>query len=567
MTQPDTGPTPDAEAGAASPLSIWAKMRARFSPDIVAVVAGTVAFGAACLAFLVITPTYFGPDETYHVDRVIAAEHGQIVLRPEAINVSLGARGIESTYIASYMHGGNSWASYHSIPRAQRPSVNALGGNSRSPARDVSNYETQHPPLYYAVMGGLVRLWPNADAMAGDKFVMLLRVFNILLMMTLPLLFWLSARWFLGDNPISRSAAFLPLLIPGLARSASTVNNDNLVIPLGALALALAIRVFMGDRTVRTAVVIAVTATAGMLTKFNVIVVLWTIPVAYFVQYRRTRALPSRQVFVALGAGAVASSIWWVHNYVAYGAIQPSAWGSQFARAQGPPRGNIPIDYHYFWNNMYLTVASRFWGALGLLEPPKLPHDMMLALTIALFLLPFVTFAAVRGRRSVFAVVLAAPVLAQLSVIVQGYLHFRHYLAIPGIQGRYVYPAVFGVLVSFAVGAVLLLRKYSSWAPLLIFAIGTIVSGAGIFKLTEYTWLPRGQVLRPSDLRSAWRSLASFSPLGIRGLLALVAFGSLLFAVAVVGCVYSCWSTRRERYGWAELRGPSPEPRALAPAA
>lgn len=531
-----------------------------------AVVAGTLAFGAACLAFLIITPTLFGPDETYHVDRVIAAEHGQIVLRPEAINVSAGARGIEATYVPTYLRGGQSLAAYHSIPRAQRPSVKALGGNSRSPDSDVSNYETQHPPFYYAVMGGLVHLWPGADGLAGDKFVMLLRLFNVLMMLTLPLLFWLSAKWLFGDNPLSRSAPFLPLLVPGLARSASTVNNDNLAIPLGALGLALAIRVLRGDRSLRTAVLIAATATAGMLTKFNVIVVLWTIPVAYFIQYRRTRRVPSRQVFVALGVGAIASGAWWVHNYIAYGKVQPSAWGSQFALAQGPPRGNIPIDYHYFWHNLYLTVASRFWGALGLLEPPKLPHDTLMVLTAALFALPFVTFAAARGRRWDFALILAAPVVAQISVILEGYAHFRHYLSIPGVQGRYVYPAVFGVLVSFAVGAVLVLRKYSNWAPLLIFGVGTLVTLQGVFKLTEYAWVLRGFKLHPGTVRAAWRALASFSPLGIRALEAVVAFGGLLFAVALAGCVYSSWMTRRTRYGWAELRGERPAALAEDPA-
>jgi hypothetical protein len=76
-----------------------------------AALAATFAFAGMCLGFLINTPTLLGPDEVYHFDRVIAAEHGQIVLAPEAINTSMGARGIEHTYVFSYMRrGGKSQA-------------------------------------------------------------------------------------------------------------------------------------------------------------------------------------------------------------------------------------------------------------------------------------------------------------------------------------------------------------------------------------------------------------------------------------------------------------------------
>jgi 4-amino-4-deoxy-L-arabinose transferase-like glycosyltransferase len=557
-------PGPDDAAGPSSsapPTTTAAPRRRWYASSAVAVIAATVAFAAVCLGFLINTPTLLGPDEVYHFDRVVAAEHGQIVLKPGAINVSRGARGIEHTYVKSYMHRYNtpSWAQFKPIPRVQRPSLDALGGNARSPKRDVANYETQHPPLYYGLMGGLVRLWPGADAMAGDKFVLLVRTFNVLLMLTLPVLFWLSAKWLLGDNPAARAAAFLPLLVPGLARCAATVNNDNLAIPVGSLAVALCIRVLRGDRSLRTALLIAVTCLAGTLTKSTVVFVLWLVPVAYILQWVRDRAWPSRPVAITLGTGAVASAAWWVHNYIAYGAVQPNAWGSQFARAQGRPRGSIPIDYGHFFNTLYLAVASRFWGALGLLEPPKLPHDMLVLLTVAIVVLPFVTAAALRGRRTVFLLILAVPVTEQLMVILQAFLHYRHYLAIPGIQGRYVYPGVFGALLPFAVGAVLLLRRHSAWAPLLIMATGFVVSGWALYTSAEFTWLHRGVRLVPSNWHRAFTTLAGFYPLGHKTLLALMSLAVLMVAASVAACAVGCWTRRGERYGWAELRGSVPD--------
>lgn len=561
--EPAPSPDPDGESGTPSattqtapePASKW------YAGPAVAVIAATVAFAAVCLGFLINTPTLLGPDEVYHFDRVVAAEHGQIVLRPGAIHVSRGARGVEHTYVKSYMHRYKtpSWAEFKPIPRAQRPSLNALGGNARSPRRDATNYETQHPPLYYGVMGGLVRLWPNADAMAGDKFVLLIRTFNVLFMLTLPLLFWLSARWFLGDNPVSRASAFLPLLVPGLARCAATINNDNLAIPLGALAVALCVRVLTGDRSLRTAVLIGATCLAGTLTKSTVVFALWLVPVAYVLQWVRERRGPQRPVAITLGVGALASAAWWVHNYVAYGAIQPNAWGAQFAHAQGRPRGSTPIDYGHFFNTLYLAVASRFWGALGLLEPPKLPHDMLVLLTAAILVLPFVSVAALRGRRTVFLLLLAVPATEQLMVILQAFLHYLHYLAIPGIQGRYVYPGVFGALLPFAIGAVLVLRRHSSWAPLLIMVTGFVVSGWALYASAEFTWLHRGVRLVPSNWHQAFTTLSGFYPLGHKVLLALFALVGLLVALSVAGCALGCWAGRGQRYGWADLRGPDPE--------
>lgn len=534
-----------------------------------AVTAATVAFAAACLGFLITTPMLWSPDELYHFDRVVAAEHGTLAPGPGSFNVAPAVRSMEGKYVfagAGYeAPGAPSWASAQSIPRAHRPSLNALGGSARTKAIGVSNYETQHPPLYYDVMGGLVRLWPGADAMAADKFVLLVRALNVLFMLTLPALFWFSAKWLLGTNAVSRAAAFLPLLVPGLARTAASINNDNLAIPLGALVVALSIRVFRGDRSLRTAVWIAAACLAGTLTKSTVVFVLWIVPVAYLALWIKDRRAPSRPVFAALIVGALASSVWWIHNYIAYGAVQPSAWGSQFALAQGAPRGDIPIDYHNFFVKLYIWAPSRFWGALGLLEPPKLPHVLIVGMSALILTLPFLTLAALRGRRWLFVAVFAVPATEQLMVVVQAYLHYRHYLAIPGVQGRYVYPGVFGALLPFAVAAVLVLRRHSSWAPLLTMLLGAAMCGSGIFIALGYSWLPRGTHLRPSNLHSAVGALDSFFPLGKTSVVALLAIGVLLALAAFAGCVLGCWTQRNERFGWAELRGEEPELPASEP--
>ena len=567
MTQPPAAPTtsagpdePSLDRTAGEGPTWRRRVRAVAGWQYLAVVAATCAFAAMCLGFLLVTPTLVSPDELYHFDRVMAAEHGHVVLAPTAINVSAGARGVEHTYVVSYMRrGSKSWAEFAPHPRGERPSFDALGGDSRSSTRDVTNYETQHPPLFYGLMGGLVRLWPGADSMAGDKLVLLIRSFNVLLMLPLPLLFYASARRLLDNDAIAKSAAFLPLFVPGLARVAATINNDNLAILFGAIIVWLSVRVMRGDNSLRTAVLVSATCVGASLTKGTILFALWIVAAAYVLQWIRARSLPSLRLFATLVAGAIATAAWWVHNYVAYGTLQPDGWGSQFARAQGTPRGNIPIDMHHFYNTLYLAVASRFWGALGLHEPPKLPHDMLMALTIALAVCCLAAVIACRGRRWDLLVLIAVPISAQLMVLLQAYLHYRHYLAIPGIQGRYVYPTVFGVLVPFAIVLVLLMRRAARWAPLVMCGLGVLISGWGLYVSAEYTWLHRGERLVPGNWSRAYHTMSAFYPLPPAVTAALTLLVLLLAAAGVAVTMAAVATTRRQ-----PVAQPAAQPAAVA---
>jgi len=570
---PDSGHPPDAgrpddttvlpHTAPAEPSPPRRLQRALRSP-YVAVVAATVAFAAICLGFLLNTPTLIGPDEPYHFDRIIAAEHGRLAPAPGKMNVSAGGRGAEHTYVYSQMRrSGPSQAEFTARPRNQRPSLNALGGDKRSPDHDVANYETQHPPLYYDLIGAVVKVWPGADGMAADKLVLLIRMLNVLLVLPLPLLFFFAARRIFGDNPVSRTAAFLPLLVPGLARGAATINNDNLAIVIGAAAVALAIRIMTGDRSLRTAILVSLCCVAGSLTKATIVFALLLVPAAYVIQIWQGRRLPSRSVMATLTLGAIASGAWWVHNYVAYGAAQPNAWGSQSAAAQGRPRGNIPIDYNHFWWTLNKAVLSRFWGALGLHEPPQLPLVMINILSFGMLACAIAAIIVVRGLRWQMALLIAVPVASQLMVILQSYLHYRHYLAIPGLQGRYVYPGVFGVLLPFALGAALLLYRWARWAPLVILTVGFVASGWALYTSVEYTWLHRGESLRPDNWGRAYNTLAEFFPLSRGFTDALSVIGGLFVVLAIGLTVWTCLTTERAGFGWRQVRQTDETPTQL----
>jgi hypothetical protein len=570
---PDTGHAPDTgwqddtavlpRTPPAEPNRPGRRQRALRSPYI-AVVAAIVAFAAICLGFLLNTPTLIGPDEPYHFDRIIAAEHGRLAPAPGKMNVSAGGRSTEHAYVYSQMRrGGPSQAEFTARPRDKRPSLNALGGDTRSPDKDVANYETQHPPLYYDLIGAVVKAWPGADGMAADKLVLLVRLLNVLMVLPLPLLFFLAARRIFGDNPVSRATAFAPLLVPGLARGAATINNDNLAIVVGAAATVLAIRIMMGDRSLRTAILVSLCCVAGSLTKATIVFALLLVPAAYVIQVWQSRRLPSRSVIATLVLGAIASGAWWVHNYVAYGAAQPNAWGSQSAAAQGRPRGNIPIDYDHFWWTLNKAVLSRFWGALGLHEPPQLPLVMINLLSVAMLACAIAAIIVVRGLRWQMALLIAVPVASQLMVILQSYMHYRHYLAIPGLQGRYVYPGVFGVLLPFALGAALLLYRWARWAPLVILTVGLLASTWALYTSVEYTWLHRGESLRPNNWGRAYNTLAEFFPLSRGFTDALAVLGGVFVVVAIGLAVWSCVAADRTGFSWRQVRQPDDTPTRL----
>ncbi len=500
------------------------------------VLAATMLFGAYSLIFLLVTPTFYGPDEMFQFDRVMAAEHGDVFVTPGVFRLSKGAEALQAAFIKPSEYAGSSTFGDRSPTlRSARPSYQSAGGNSR-PSSMVTNYMSQHPPLYYALMGGLTWLVPGSDTMNGDALIMLIRGFNIILLLSLPLLFYRTARLLTGNGMVARAAAFLPLLVPGLARSASTINNDNLAIVLCSGILLLGVSVMRGDRTTRTAVWLAAVCLAASLTKGTAVVVLLMAPLAYLVQLIRLRRWPSRQVLAVLVLGGIASGVWWLRNLVLYGAAQPlGVAGAQKDAAMGPLRPpGVPINWGNFWHKVEILLPSRFWGALGMLEPPRLPWVTIWALTGVVVVGLLVEFVILPGRR-VELIVLAVVVAALgVGVLLQAYLHFKTYLAIPGLQGRYFYPMAFALLFPIAILAVVLLARRARLAPLLVIAVSFAVAGWAVYTMVDTLWLPADVALTPGTWDDGIRQIVAFGPLAGA---ATVTLGVLALAVVVAGVV------------------------------
>ncbi|NNG36274.1 DUF2142 domain-containing protein [Nakamurella aerolata] len=535
----DTAGRPGPTEGAAGA----ARWRHRRSGRL-AVLGGTLTLLAVCLGFLLHSPTLIGPDEPFHFDRVVAAAHGDLALNPGNLHRSTGVRGAEAEYAKTQMKRNSpSWADYVATPRGDRPSLNDLGGNARDP-QDATNYLTQHPPLYYAVLGGVMWLMPGADDLPVDQLVFWLRAANLLLILPLPWLFHRAARTIFSGRagklafaPAAVAAApFLPALIPGLPRLVATITNDALAISIGTAILALALGVMRGDRSVRTAVQLSVLAIAAALTKVTVILVAAAIPVAYLYQWLRWRRWPRPAVAAALVTGAALTAAWPIRNLIQFGAVLPAeqAWGSRFARVTGDLRTAAnPMDSAKYWQTLGDTLASRFWGSLGLHEPPQLPGGLLWVMTLIALASVVVSVWVVPGRRLMIVLPWLLGVGMIVAVLYNAYAQYSKYTALTGIQGRYAYPAMLGLLLPIAIAAAFGLGRFRRWTATVLCLYGLLVCGWALWISAGYTWLPRGQNLTFGTLASAAQTFNrhfAFAPsfTVVVGLVALLAAGGAI---------------------------------------
>jgi hypothetical protein len=504
------------------------------------IIGGTLLLLAVSVGFLINTPSLIGPDEPYHFDRVVAAAHGNLVPDAGELPRSQGARFVESTFARTQMkRNAPSWAEFPPIPRDQRPSLNDLGGNQR-PADAVSNYLTQHPPLYYDLMGAAMWLLPDADGMPADKLVFLLRAFNVLMILALPALFWAAAIELFGPGPITATAAFLPVLIPGIARTAATINNDNLCIVIGAAIIWRCLSVMRGDRTVRTAAWLSGLALIGSLTKLTVMTVVLFIVVAYLVRVVRDRRLPPLSALAVLISGGILSCLWWIRNVIKFGHLVPEsqAWGSRWATTVAPPRPpDKPADIGYFWDQIGGQVPLRFWGSLGLHEPPQLPWPMLLILSASAVLAVLIAVLVSRGVRWELTIIWLLGMAVIALMVNESLGRYTEYTVLAGIQGRYVYPAAVGLLLPFAVTVVSVLRRQALWAPVVMAIAATIVGGWAFDLSIGYTWLHRFETLTPLTLGRAISTLSGHFPYSAAVLTALMVIAVVAWVGSIVAAV------------------------------
>lgn len=435
----------------------------------------------------VLYPTYRAPDETAHVDMVLALAAGEGY--PAVGERQLSRRMLDSHPLVGHDRTGRRTPlqAADAPPRGQRPTFAEIGHDVPS---TVPQQMAAHPPLYYLLAAGAVStvtaVVPGASEWSFDQVVGFLRLFSALLVLPLPLLAYATAQRLGATRPVAVAAAVFPLGIPQLTHIGASVNNDQLLVLLVALATLPLLAAAGGDTRLRTAAAAGGLAGLALLTKgFALFTPLW-LAVAFGVGALRGGGRRS------LGAGTVAMALataiggwWWIRNLVRFGTVQPAGLPSP-----PPPDGFVP-DVGAWLPFFVQRLSVRFWIEPDVLPDGVPPLDLLASLVVVVCCLA--AFVAARRERPDALVVALVPLAGLVGIVTFGAWRVYARTGLPvAIHGRYLYAAIGGIAAAVAIGAGALLGQRDRWLPLvaLVLATGAQITAGGL-AFTTY-WGPAG---------------------------------------------------------------------------
>lgn len=419
------------------------------------------------VAWTVLTPAYRSPDEPQHVSAVLGLLHGEGWPRPGEADIDTGV--LRSAVLSGFLtrpdqptSRGNTLPSTHrGTGRTQPPLFSAVPPTA--PAQRLSyaelttgdpsgqtNQMTQHPPLYYLAEAGVLAV-SGADGWRYDRTLALLRLGSVALVGWLPLLAYFLVRRLTRSAAVGSVAAFLPLGVPQLAAVGSSVNNDALVVLLGAVLVTLLGYLLTGARRPVLLGAVAVVLGLALLTKGTMLSAVPVVAVAVPIGLRRSGCGWVRAAgggLVVLAGAFVVGGWWWAVNLLRYGTLQPNGFGVDRDRSAGS------LDVVDFGRHFGELLSVSTWGNFGWLEVP-LPGTLTTVLSVGTLGLAALGLFGRRTRP-------ALPVLASLPLFTLAALFAAVYSThlldgrFNGVQGRYLFGTVLVVLAAVAVGASML---------------------------------------------------------------------------------------------------------------
>jgi hypothetical protein len=516
------------------------------------------------LTYSFVYPTWTGYDEAQHVDMVVGLEHGDGWPGPGQRIIAQGVARTSDAfdrggYADFFLSGGKNrgkppFVEIAPTPRDRRQSFDAMGGDTPVTDGRLSNQMVQHPPLVYAIGAVILKAVPGSSGWSYDVSVWVLRLLNILIVAPLPLLGWAAARRFGLRGPLCVAASIVPLAVPGLTRVGATFDNDGLLtLSTGALTVVLA-GVARGDLRKRSAVLAGLWLGVALLSKAFALLLPFMVVAAYLIGANAgrirdgvggwIRKLPWAPAVICLGIGSAVGLWFWIRNLVLYGAVEPNGWGTD------PPRREallLPKSFFTWFWYFLRTMVARFWGGLGLFEPPTLSPWVVVPATAVVL----VACAVVVARRHQTLAERCAPWMLLLPIAFafvmtgeRSYGQYRIYTRGIAIQGRYLYLGIVGLAVVVALGAGRLARgrERERFVPAVVLAAALAVQAAALVTICTYYWVPRGHHLTPDRVRGAIAGIARWAPFPIG--VTVATFAATVVA-AVVAAVLAARSTRR----------------------
>jgi 4-amino-4-deoxy-L-arabinose transferase-like glycosyltransferase len=487
------------------------------------------------LSATVLYPNYRGPDEPLHVDLITAVVQGDATPWPAP-----GARHV-SRGVDQYSILGNGRIDVRAVlpadralPRSTRPSYADRGGDTPG---SQPNQLVEHPPAFYYLMAPVLAIVPHWRDQPFDRVVAWLRAVNALLLLPLPLLGYALARRVGLAEPVAVASAALPLAVPQLYHIGSAVNNDSLLLPLLAAASVVAAGVGRGDLRRRTALGLGLLVGACLLTKGFGLFLPLLVGLAYLVG--GTRSGLRRAILPGLTAQAVGLGTggwWWLHNKIAYGAVQPDGTKTvQPALATHTTFGETGTR----WLGMFARLMNRrFWLDPGATHLPAAAGVVAVVGAILLVGGTLLTLA-VRTPARRDALLLGIPFLCLLGIVGWGSWDVWHkVLGASGMQGRYLYGALPGVAILAVAGAG---RFLGHRLPLVVLSLVAAFQLLGLWLTLRVYWLPPTGLL-PRRFTAAGHNILAWSPWP--PVLVLTLLAAVVVAAAVTLRAAYRWSSR-----------------------
>lgn len=478
-------------------------------------------------------PALSGYGEAQQADLAYSFSNGNAFYDPGHRTVSAGIQNAQQSRFPP-----SSPLSDHRPPaRADRQSLAQLGGD-RAGSQGIVNTAVEHPPLYYAVGGGILKAFSAGTGMSADRAIAILRYLSMLCMLPLPLLAWAATRVLAGNGPAAVVAAALPVTVPGLVRVGASVSNEPmLVLFASCLALVLA-HVLAGDLRVRTGVLAGILTGLGCLTQGFGLVFTAVVLVVYLVAgFRHRRDAESSFWPPLLAAGAVTAAVsgwWWARNVILFGTVQPHIGPGAPARRPG-------FDLGHYAHDFFVLMVWRLWGGIGLPDHPRLSLPLVWIWAVALVVGALLGIAfGVRGKlgRGAAATMLLPMifVLALIWVADRSYYLGGGYL--PHAQGRYLYPTLGFTAVLFGVGLTRIVGRYAArWVPFVII-VGGLATQAWAWRQLLHSWWTPVVSGTKTEITDTVKAILAWSPwphpVTSATFIAVAVFGTLA-ALASIG--------------------------------
>ena len=338
-------------------------------------------------------------------------------------------------------------------------------------------------------MAPVLALVPDWQDQPFDRLVALLRVVNALLLAPLPLLGFALARRVGLAEPVAVAAAAVPLAVPQLYHIGSSVNNDNLLLPLLAGTFVVAASVGRGDLRLRTAGRLGALTGLCLLTKGLALFLPLLVALAYAVG--ASRAGLRRSVLpavTALGTGFGIGGWWWVHNKLAYGTFQPD--GTKLVQPKLVAHTSWAQTGGEWLGQFSWLMNRRFWLDPGSTAVPHLT-DVAAAVAAALVVAGVGLSVLTRTPRWRDALLLALPLACIAGIVGYGsWETWEKVIRASGMQGRYLYGALPGLAVLVVAGAGRLLGRRRAVLPLLVLLLAAAMQAVALRLTLPIYWLP-----------------------------------------------------------------------------